>query len=319
MTDNVEVLTEVIEVPVVVPTEVPAPEVVVPELIYRYQPVDDEGRKLGGEQVIKYHTSDELAKKLTDQNIELIRTLRKETKKNRLGVLDVETLPESATRLEMPEYKPRVLTEEERYQLSKDLNDPEKFEDANQVLFEANTGMKPEQFRDNIKKLNNNNMKLLAKAASDEFLLNNPTYFKCQENYENICNWILKNNLDPTMSSNFQLAYDSLKGFGLILEAPNAREEAPVTESKLENTHPAQTETSRIASEESAAIKRPSSVPTGLTRSQTSDSGTPPKTAGYTKEEIDKMPSDVYKRKIQREPGFAEFVNAMAEKNQPRQ
>jgi len=56
-----------------------------PELRYEYQPTDAEGRSIGGKQVILYRTPDELAEKLRDQNISLVRKLRQVTKEARLG------------------------------------------------------------------------------------------------------------------------------------------------------------------------------------------------------------------------------------------
>ena len=46
------------------------------ELRYEYQPTDEHGRPLGGKQVIKYTTPDELASKLVGQNTQLVRRLR---------------------------------------------------------------------------------------------------------------------------------------------------------------------------------------------------------------------------------------------------
>ena len=76
-------------------TETPStPEVivevpVVEERTHIYQPTDEQGRPIGGKQVIKYTTQDELVNKLQEQNVLIfLRKLREETRKNRLGISD---------------------------------------------------------------------------------------------------------------------------------------------------------------------------------------------------------------------------------------
>jgi hypothetical protein len=93
------------------PPPPPAPEV----HTYEYQPTDDSGRPIGGRQVIKYTTQDELADKLRDNSILLLRKLREETRKNRLGISDNETIGDEAPRFKSPVVlKPRTLTEEDK-------------------------------------------------------------------------------------------------------------------------------------------------------------------------------------------------------------
>ena len=119
--DNVP-LPEMVSEPIA-----PVVPVVEPEKEYRYQPKDEQGRKLGGEQVIKYKTNEELADKLVEQNVNLVRALREQTRKNRLGIVDTENIPEGAAKFEVPlEFNPRALTPDERIQFSRDLLDPER-------------------------------------------------------------------------------------------------------------------------------------------------------------------------------------------------
>ena len=85
------------------------------EQIYKYQPKDESGRKLGGEQVDGSKTQDELIQKITDQNIQLVRKLREETKKQRLGITDTDVIPTDAPRFDTPlSFNPRQLTPERR-------------------------------------------------------------------------------------------------------------------------------------------------------------------------------------------------------------
>ena len=178
---------ETVTVPVETPVEPVAtvPEIVappeVPEKVYSYQPTDSEGRPLGGRQVIKYRTQDELAQKLTEQNVNLVRELREQTKRNRLGISDEEIVPEGAPRFDTPlEFNPVTLTPDERVQLSRDLLDPEKFEEASSKLFEATIGAKPDTIRNTLTRLSQNELMLLAKVESDAFMSMTPDYYPCR-------------------------------------------------------------------------------------------------------------------------------------------
>src|ERR1700734_4059862 len=89
-----EVVSEIVkdEVPVVEA----APEL--PELIHEYQPTDEMGRPIGGKQVLKYRTMDELVNKIQEQNVLVIRKLREVTRKNRLGIVEKDTIADEAPR-----------------------------------------------------------------------------------------------------------------------------------------------------------------------------------------------------------------------------
>ena len=125
---------------------------VLEEKIYEYQPTDENGRPVGGKQVIKYRTPDELTFKLTEQNTLLIRKLREQTKKARLGQVDTDVIEDSAPRFQNPvEFKPRQLSYEDRVKLSQDLLDPEHFDSAVNTIFEASTGIQSQKLNEVIK------------------------------------------------------------------------------------------------------------------------------------------------------------------------
>src|ERR1700744_3831822 len=106
-----EIIEDFVEVvPNSVAEVVPVPEVQVEEKRYSYQPTDGDGRPIGGLQVIKYKTPEELAEKLAEQNSLLLRKLREETRKTRLGIVENDPIPEDAPRIEkLVEFKKRVL------------------------------------------------------------------------------------------------------------------------------------------------------------------------------------------------------------------
>lgn len=320
--------------------QTPAPVPEIPELTYTYQPLDESGLALGGKQVIKYKTPDELATKLTEQNTLLVRQLREVTRKQRLGIVETDSIPESAQLFDAPiEFKPRQLTADERVKISRDLLDPEKCEQASDTLLESRLGVKPETLSNTLNSININNLRLTAKIESDAFVAETPEYHKCQQNFDVMTNWMLKYNLYPS-SANFKLAFETLNAAGLLLKAPIVREEpqtvsnpttTPAKETVTDtpaNTQPVQEEPSRITTETPAQTKRPvATIPTGLTRNQASDAGiarnlgddivyelvTKDGKGNVTGKQVLKglaainaMPADEYRRRVRTENGFAE-------------
>lgn len=290
-----------------------------PELLHRYQPTDEMGRPIGGEQVLKYRTQDELIAKIQEQNVLLTRKLREVTRKNRLGITDKESIPDEAQRFQNPvDFTPRDLSPDELTKLSRDLLDPERFSEAKDSLWEAQVGVKPEVFRNTIKDLQEEVLKFKAKQGVDAFLLNNPGYYQCRENYEAITNWMMKNDLAP-IYDNFQLAYDTLKSAGnVIIEAGPIAVPNPVP--KVEVVPEAVT----LEEPSTEPAPRPTPLPSGLTRSKAGDVGTPRPLGDeivyevvmpYTKEKriykglaaINAMPADEYKRRVNSDPNFTKI------------
>lgn len=314
LVDNETPVEETLEVEVV-------PEL--PELIHEYQPTDDVGRPIGGKQVLKYRTTDELISKIQEQNVLLTRKLREVTRKNRLGIVEKDTIAEDVQRFQSPvDFTPRDLSPEELTKLSRDMLDPERFAEAKDSLFEAQVGVKPEVFRSTVKDLQEEVMKLKAKQAVDTFLMNNPNYYRCQENFEAITNWMMKNNLDP-QPSNFQLAHDTLKEAGVIIESGAPTEVKSVVTPIVPVAHVDSPEEEPVA-----PVKTVVPLGSGLTKSKAGDQG-PPKSIGddivyefvhpYTKEKriykglaaINVMPAEEFKRRVNSDPAFSKKVGKL--------
>src|SRR5208337_89518 len=223
-------------------SEVENPVVETPvELKYEYQPVDETGRSIGGKQVIKYTTQEDLVAQLQNQNILLIRKLREQTKKVRLGIEEKEEVSEDAVRFPgFTEFNPRELTDEERYDIARRLADPTTSSQAAQELVEAQLGAPLSTLGTTIHTMQQDNLTLRAKIEANAFVADNPEYFKCNENFEALTSWMVRYDLAP-VKANFQKAYDTLKTQGLLIEgnapvAPvvetvqdtPAREELPV-------------------------------------------------------------------------------------------
>src|SRR5208282_1008388 len=271
------------------------------------------GVPLGAKQVIKYKTPKELADKLAEQNTLLVRKLRSETRKNRLGIADGEEIPTGSPKFVEPiSFNPVELTAEQKIQISLDLLDPGKFEEAADALVTARFGAEPEKVTRALADVQNTNIRILAKIESDAFVAANPDYVKCQSNFEAITSWMVRYDLQP-VRENFQLAYDKLKAAGVLTlsyaDVPEEKRLTPPTVPVVEV--PVQAipvvPVQAIPVEEHVVA----AVPTGFTRNN-SDGAAPIKPAndeivyevqvkGTTRKytglsAINAMPSDVYRR-----------------------
>jgi hypothetical protein len=302
-----------------------------PEMTHRYQPTDDLGRPLGGQQVIKYRTQAELLEKFQEQNMLLIRKLRSETRKNRLGIVEDEEISAESQRFEEPvSFTPRHLSPEERVILSRDLLDPDRFDEAASTLFEATLGTKPEVLRNQLSRTQDTLLKMQAKTESDAFVANNVGYVKCQENFEAITNWMIRYNLAP-VRENFQRAYDTLRAANILVEhqAP-----APVEVVPIQVEPVAQVQVDAVVPEPVAVPTGPvQRIATGLNRNTATDVGPVHNAANDITYEvlerdgrgqvtgakkvfkgiaaINAMPSDEYKRRLMSDRSFSKKVEQL--------
>jgi len=299
-------------------------------LEYRYQPKDEAGRPMGGEQVIKYTTPEELADKLRDNSILLLRKLRLETRNNRLGITNDEEIADTAPRYTPAvEFKPRDLTQEQRAKLSRDLLDPDTFDQAADELLEARIGAKPTVLANTVNQLQQESYRQKAFAESEAFMNSNPDFYRCEENGVAITSWLVRYKLAP-VRENFQKAYVTLKAAGVLIEAPAP----PPPEVVI--TPPAPVVVPPPAPEPVVVEPPPPPPPTpragigsGLTRDNASAPGViPARTAGddivYEEampggqvrrwtglQAIDRMPSEIYKHRLKTERDFAGKVDKL--------
>ncbi|SRR6266496_273893 len=317
-TPNIEVPLEqdpTVEIPAIV-----APVPVVEQKRYTYQPKDKQGRPIGGVQVIVYTTEDELRDKLVNQNVELVQKLREVTRENRLGT-PKEDIPADAERFtNVIEFSPKPLSAQERFDISQQLNDPERFAEARDRLLESAVGVPPAQLT---KFLNDQQIFSLQSRARENYrdFVNSESgklYFECPDNRETVTDWMFKNNLAPTVS-NFVLASSKLREAGLLLDAPVVQQDAVVLPPPVV-VPPAVTEPnpqvplvpeSRITPPEQVQEKRHSHVPSGLNERVSSASGASPVVgSSLTLADIDKMSADAYKAKS-KDPAFRQLVDKL--------
>lgn len=311
----------------------------VPETkVFEYQPTDEEGRPIGGKQVLKYTDPAELPYLLAEQNTLLVRKLREQTKKNRLGIIDKDTIDEGAQKFPKPfEFTPKPLTKEERAQLSRDILDEDTFDSAIARIVESTSGIG--EVRGTITDLTQQVNTLNALQQVAIFQANNPEYIICDENAQTLVGWLLRYDLAPT-AQNFQTAYNKLKDAGVLVTslervsnpvytpppaplAPAALETTIVDELPLDGIR------EEIPVEEHPALAEPRSrVPLSLNRNSSSgDIANIPTPIGDQlvyeikdpvtqkvlrtltgQKALDALPSEEYKRRM-KQPGFIALVN----------
>jgi hypothetical protein len=276
------------ETPVV--TEQPVPVVEAPkEFVFNYQPKDEDGKPLGGLQVIKAASPEEALEKMAAQNSELVKLNRKLNRDIRLGNIIQDQIPQDAPRVKDGQYEinPRPLSADERLQLVQDLNDPEKCDAAYDRMIEARIG-NPSSIRQALTETKQRIAAMDAQAQAEAFVRSTPNYFVCEENFLTLANWMIKNDLEP-VKVNFKLAFDTLgpKGANVLRERPVEVRQEPRVDPKPEP----------VVVPSPEPIPATSKLPVSLNRSNSSDAGTPAK-QGYTAAEIEKMSGEEYKQKV---------------------
>ena len=232
-----------------------------PEQIYEYFITDDSGKQIGGKQVFKYRTQDELIEKLRDSNVHVRRMAQKLREDKLMNGTDV---PEDATAAEPLVLRQR-LSAEERAAWEAKLEDPAEAAKAQYVLDrDDDRGVQNTLLTSNYE-----NRVLL---SIESFKNRNRDYVLSQDSAAKLIGYVERRGLDPTNPRNYQKAYDALRENGIIADAsgnqaaetvlapapPTVREEKTVPAAA-----PAPAAT-RI-SEPAVAAKRPvAQIPTGL-------------------------------------------------------
>ena len=260
----VEVVNEpqIVEQPAaVVPAPVVETPAELPEKTYEYVITDDNGKQIGGKQVFKYRTQDELIEKLRDSNVHVRRMAQKLREDKLMNGTDV---PEDATAAEPLVLRQR-LSAEERAAWEAKLEDPAEAAKAQYVLDrDDDRGVQNTLLTSNYE-----NRVLL---SIESFKNRNRDYVLSQDSAAKLIGYVERRGLDPTNPRNYQKAYDALRENGIIADAsgnqaaetvlapapPTVREEKTVPAAA-----PAPAAT-RI-SEPAVAAKRPvAQIPTGL-------------------------------------------------------
>jgi len=298
----------------------PVAPVALPEQRYEYQLCDEDGRPMGGKQVIVYRTPEELREKLTKNQEQAVRQLRKVTREKAFG--SVEPKDDAEKFQNLAEFKPRDLSAEERFALSQKLSNPETASEARDLFIESAFGVKPEILAQTL----NDTQKFIAQQRAVEnyveFVNIATDYYDSAANRDAVTRWMAKRNYAPTIA-NFKTAFDKLAQDGL-LETNPVVQQASVTSSVPVVEPPVVTVEQEPKPQVPAAaapglgtvtppqVKRHSHVPSGLNASVASAAGPNIPVDGHsvTLADIDKLPSEVYRAKL-KDPKFVALVNRL--------
>jgi hypothetical protein len=300
---------------------IPAPEV----KWHEYQPVDEHGRAVGGKQRFSYTSTEDLIKKLETAHINSILGMREAKRKARLGTPETDSIPEELERTPTTiQFNERKLTAEERYTISQDLNDPEKFESARDRLLESSLGATPAQLRDTLNKQTQQTQQILARQNAEVWLERHPEFYACSENINTVCEWMTKTGLQPTIR-NFEFAQAKMEEAGLLLSSPIVREVLPETApqpvvERVQEPQPPAQEPVRINETPVPQEKRQSHVPSGLNNRIAPVGGAIPASAtdALTLRDIDAMSSEEYRKQIMTNPAFVKKVNELEAARPPK-
>ena len=298
----------------VVPT--PAAEI---EQRYEYQPVDKHGRKVGGLQVIKYRTQDELVKKLTENHIEAIRWGREEHAARVVGKPvedDGSDIPADAERgsVEFVELKAKPLTTEERFAIIQDMQDPAKFEEGRARLFESEFGVPTSKVRELLNTSQVAAKQAVVEASFAEFQRETPDFYPDVDNITKLTGWMAKHELLPTVK-NFKTAYAAMVKQDCLNIAPVVQQVAsaavPAVEPEPKTAAPVVPET-RISPVAEPVQAPRSQAPSGLNDRTSSSTGNRPASDAnsLTLADIEKMSADEYKRRL-KDPAFGKYVEQL--------
>jgi|SRR5579863_2000682 len=272
---------------------------------YEFQPTDAYGRPIGGKQVIVHHGHD-LVAKLEEQNVLLIRELRKRSRERRLaGVSEAEVagVPK-ASPPDIP-HEARDLTPSERVQHAR-LIAESRHREAAEYEQKCMYGVTVGELVQRTGKAEVDAYNARVGAALNAFMVATPDYVRCEENAKTLVDYMIKGNLDPTTLTSWVKAYDAMKDY-LETKKPAASVPAPVSIP----------ETAAVTAPAEAARAVPP-IATGLTRRNSSDPspvemGAVPANGKYpyTLEQIRKMDSNTYGKLLRQSPAFGLFVDKL--------
>ena len=286
---------------------------------YEYQPVDKHGRKVGGLQVIKYKTQDELVKKLTENHIEAIRWGREEHAARVVGKPvedDGSDIPADAERgsVEFVELKAKPLTTEERFAIIQDMQDPAKFEEGRARLFESEFGVPTSKVRELLNTSQVAAKQAVVEASFAEFQRETPDFYPDVDNITKLTGWMAKHELLPTVK-NFKTAYAAMVKQDCLNIAPVVQQVAtaavPAVEPEPKTAAPVVPEIRISLAAEPVQAPR-SQAPSGLNDRTSSSTGNRPASDAnsLTLADIEKMSADEYKRRL-KDPAFGKYVEQL--------
>lgn len=256
---------------------------ITPEVFKKeYQPKDASGNPVGPLQVFEGASWQEVTDKLAQAHEHAsakIQELRKQVKPD----------AESA----VSEFKAKDLTADELFTIQQDMQDPSKMRDALRKLNEAEFGAPAPKIREALAKVENMERVEQGKAESQKFIDAHPEYHACAENQNAIQAFMTEGNNGKAFAwtkRNLDIAYEAVHD-------------------KLVAKPAATTATTEVIS---STVTRPRATTTALFSQHSSASGPTKPSLDQFAQEVAKMPSAEYRRRLMSEPGFAQKVNDLA-------
>ena len=264
------------------------------QLQYRFQPTLEDGTPIGGEQVVYGETHDELMDKAAENYQHLYRKNRELLRAEKLGGKAPDGAQPAAPAVT---FKPRPLTAEERMQLARDLNNPEKIDSALDLALEAKFGAKPQAVSESVNSNASRAASLHAAQQAEAWRDSHPEFHASPKNVRDIATWIQNRNLEFTVE-NFDKAYEDLLP---------ALEVAPPSPVRTTPTPESATPDSRIAVAGGGTGQRQTEVPpvpTTVSR-KTGTTKVTPKKEGMTADQFRKLTNDERRKFLREHPdGF---------------
>ena len=252
--------------------------------------------------VYKGRSHQEVADKILDANTALI-SRNRELKSRKPVVFDEPV----AGRDEAPTFERRDLTAQERNQVARAMTDPTQAPEAIRTVMEAEFGAPVEEVREALRGTAGREAQEQTVAAGKEFMRRRPHYgqYRNDRTAKRIADQILLQRIkamppvDPELAftaEEYCEAFDALLDEGLLVANTSASREST-------------TDTIR---------PRGTPASSGLRNGQARGTAPParPK-AGYTREEIDKMPLYELRSKINSDPAFRAALDKMDYFGQP--
>ena len=267
-----------------------APEPVAPPPVIKkkhvIQPMDKENRPLGSPSVFYYTDEADLSRQLSESVANGTRRIRE----MKLGNPVKLTAPEGADLEDddlddIPEFKPRELTADEKFAIANKLRDPATMVEGFDELTEARTGAKPADIAriqrkaaEDAKKAKLNSAVTLARANGIAFQESHPEFVPNEANANAMLTYLTSHKdekgraMAPTLK-NFEIAFKALADDGMLIlrepepepePKPVVNEPAPVPR----NEEPAPATRTRGAADLPSTIKPTDSSSSTNVRSQ---------------------------------------------------
>lgn len=254
-----------------------------PKFRREIQPKDDAGNPIGAPHVYEAESEQELLDKMADGIANGTKKIRELTRQVKLAPVETPKVIEGAELAEeIPTFKPRALSADEKFALAQKFRDPEKIDEAFDEMYAARTGRTPEQAAKVEQDTYVNSRKSREKAETDAFLESHPAYHICEENKQAMIDYILRNRL-AWREKNLAIAYKELLADGLLVTAPVPV--IPVAEPEPRT-------------EEPPVAKPKTAFPSAITRDTASGSGAPQKSKKPSAAELAMMTAAEYKEYV---------------------